>query len=121
MICPHCQINGIKPWSKYWSGSTSPAVCSSCGQPSYIPIKYIKLGDFIEWGATFASIYIAYITQSFIPLIAALLIFITIELSVLYYAPLRKTTNDKVIKNKKYGNIFLLMLLLVILLAVLLE
>ena len=34
--CPHCGTKGISALAKLWSGSASPAQCSSCGGSSYL-------------------------------------------------------------------------------------
>jgi len=119
MKCPHCQSNSVSAWSKYWSGSTSPAYCKKCEEPSYIHSKHVRLGDFIEYGVALISITVAFYTSSIFPLIAIALTFIVIELSVLLYAPLLPSSHEKVLNNKKWGNIFLLLLALLIVIAVL--
>src|SRR5712691_546398 len=34
--CPHCKRNGISALGKWWSGSSGPAKCRSCGGLSYV-------------------------------------------------------------------------------------
>jgi hypothetical protein len=34
--CPHCSTPGISLLAKWWSGSSSPAVCAQCGEHSYV-------------------------------------------------------------------------------------
>ena len=117
MLCPHCQANGISAWNKYWSGSASPALCSACGEPSYIPTRYVTYGNFLEYTVGVIALAAAIYTSSLLPLAAIVLTVVLVEWGVLHYAPLRAVTHEDIRENKRWGNLFLILIVVLVALA----
>jgi hypothetical protein len=120
--CPHCMKNGITLWAKFWSGSASPAKCKACGGLSYVHSKYrhgfqSAWPTVVTWLAIVFSIFLLFKTNSLWWLAILPFIWFAGNLWELAILPLDKITETEVEERKRFGNIFLVIIFILVLLG----
>jgi len=108
-ICPHCNKDGLSFFSKLSSGLANPAKCKYCDGLSSISGAVLSLFSvFIYTLILFAAGY-AFVKQTWLPLIGAIIVYITLQALIVLYSPLVPLTKESV-KNHRY---FLLIFIIV--------
>jgi len=124
--CPHCGEKGVSIWAKFWSGSPTPAKCVNCGNLSFVHSKY-RLGFQSVWPAlgkfvgVFLSIWLLYVTNSLWALLVLPVVWFSCSAWELATLPLTPITEERVAQGRKYGNIFLGAVLLIVVFGYLLQ
>jgi hypothetical protein len=121
--CPHCMQNGITLWAKFWSGSASPAKCKVCGELSYVHSKYrhgfqSAWPTVVTWLVIACSILLLIKTNSLWWLVTIPFIWFAGNVWELAILPLEKITETEAKERKKFGNIFLVIIFILVLFGV---
>lgn len=108
--CPHCSSRGISAWGKYWSGSASPAYCKVCNKPSALrSIEYIK-SNLIIFAIALASFYLM-VNHTVFWVLSIVFSYFIGRLYFLFASKLHQMADDQVVESKKYGNLFLVVII----------
>lgn len=117
MECPHCHEQGITTWAKLLAGTALPAKCKVCGKSSSMPGWVLGamggFAPFIFWWALIASLYY----YNWQRLIISLIIFVSLGLCMVKWAPLIALSEKQVDKNRKFLYVFLAIMVLLVVFA----
>ena len=110
--CPHCKKRGISYFSKWWSGSTTPALCYLCNNLSYVNngTRYYSTPTVINIIFSAIGIISFIFIQKLFLLFFLPLGYIASQLYLVLYSPMEKSTKKQIGKNKRIGNFILLFL-----------
>ena len=111
--CPHCNKKGIGYFSKWWSGSATPARCSQCENRSYVSngSRYYSTPTAINISLITVGVLALLLTQNFYFLLLIPFGYLLSQLYIVFYSPLEKATAKEIGRNKRLGNIFISLLL----------
>ncbi len=114
--CPHCHKKTITLWDKLWSGSGSPIKCQGCGKLSYVHTKHqfnLKYAwpVIVTWSAIILLGYMFLKTNSLWWLVATPGLWVAGNIWELAAKPLSEITESESEERRKYGNIFLLIII----------
>ena len=113
VVCPYCNENGIGLLAKLWSDSACPTICRLCGHPSYL-----RTGLMHWTGASLQLLgLIAIIASLFFNHWWPVLLFLLAVMSAYSYigllSDLELISKAQVTVTKRYGNISLLVVVIV--------
>jgi hypothetical protein len=110
--CPHCAKKGISYFSKWWSGSTTPALCNQCNNFSYVNngTRHYSFPTVINIIIAAFGVVGFILTQKLFLLCLLPLGYLISKIYLVLYSPMVKSTKKQIDANKRVGNFILLFL-----------
>jgi len=112
--CPHCRKDGIGIWAKLLSGPAYPVACVLCGNPSYLPTGLMHwTGVWLQMLGLFAVV-VSLMVEHWWPLIVFVSIVVGTYALTGIRARLVPMSKVEAGDRKRYGDVFLLVALVVV-------
>ena len=117
VACPHCFEDGIGFWAKLWSDSACPAICESCGNPSYLRTYLMHWTGAALQLLGFIAIIVSVLLGHWWPVAGFATAVVSTYSLIGFRAQLIPISKPQALENKRNGNIFLFLTILVVLLV----
>jgi hypothetical protein len=119
--CPNCNELGVSAWAKFRASTATPAVCIYCGKPSSMGGNILGAFGGIFHLLFLAFTFTAFYYWSFWPLISYCFLFMSVNMAMVKWTPLKSLTEAQVKKSRRYFYIFVIIFVLLVIAAGIIE